>query len=382
MKQVYFLCYYDDPDVHKKRVFAPSAMAKVDYVAAVLRELGYYLHFISASGSANAEQYPAVTFQPNEFCDWTFFKTVGRKNIFYKIADKLLIQKQLTDYFDHNIDSDSIVVAYHSLGYLQLLDRLKKRFSFRLIVDVEEIYADVMGAKGKRKRELRALRPVDAYIFPTRFLDEIVNIYHKPSVISHGTYHIEMQRTVDPVRCGRKEIVHCVYAGTLDPRKGGAYASVEAAEFLPENYHLHILGFGSDAEINTLRSKIAAVQSKSKATVTYDGVLSGEDYIRFLQNCDIGLSTQDPGGIYNNSSFPSKILSYLANGLRVVTVRIPVIETSDVSDIVYYYDKQTPQSIADAILSVDLTKEYDSRRHIEQLHLKFLAEMRTLLALI
>ena len=61
----------------------------------------------------------------------------------------------------------------------------------------------------------------------------------------------------------------------------------------------------------------------------------------------------------------------MANGLRVVSVRIPVVETSDVGDILYYYDKQTPEDIAHAILMINFDKKYDSRKRILELYEKF-----------
>lgn len=104
-------------------------------------------------------------------------------------------------------------------------------------------------------------------------------------------------------------------------------------------------------------------------------MLSGEEYIRFIQSCDIGLSTQNPDAAFNATSFPSKILSYLSNGLRVVSIRIPAIEGSDVGDKLFYYDEQTPKQIADAILSVDMAQAYDSRSDIVDLSNKFQNEL-------
>ena len=101
--------------------------------------------------------------------------------------------------------------------------------------------------------------------------------------------------------------------------------------------------------------------------MSYDGLLSGEDYIRFIQSCDIGLSTQNPDAAFNATSFPSKILSYMANGLRVVSIRIPAIEQSAVGDMLIYYDKQTPQEIARAIRAVQMDALYHSRVRIQAL---------------
>ena len=128
-----------------------------------------------------------------------------------------------------------------------------------------------------------------------------------------------------------------------------------------------------------MQDTINTIAEKSKAKVTYDGLLTGEDYIRFIQGCDIGLSTQNPDAAFNATSFPSKILSYMANGLRVVSVRIPAIEQSEVGKMLYYYDKQTPEEIAQAIVSVNMKDKYNSRKTIQNLDEKFKVDLRELL---
>lgn len=114
--------------------------------------------------------------------------------------------------------------------------------------------------------------------------------------------------------------------------------------------------------------------------VTYEGCLSGEEYIRFIQSCDIGFSTQNPDAAFNATSFPSKILSYMANGLRVVSIRIPAITTSAIGDYMYYYDEQTLEQIAEAVMEIDLSDGYDGRKIIEQLDKKFKRDMEELLS--
>ena len=134
---------------------------------------------------------------------------------------------------------------------------------------------------------------------------------------------------------------------------------------------MHILGFGNEEETKSMKDLISEVSKKSVATVTYDGLLSSEEYIRFIQSCDIGLSTQNPDAAFNATSFPSKILSYMSNGLRVVSIRIPAIEGSAIGKYMYYYDKQTPEEIAKAIMTVNLNDDYNGRQVISKLDAEF-----------
>lgn len=98
-----------------------------------------------------------------------------------------------------------------------------------------------------------------------------------------------------------------------------------------------------------------------------------------MWNLTQGICTQIPDAKYVETSFPSKILVYLANGLRVLSVKIPAIEQSDVGDILYYYNKQDPQEIARAIQEIDLSKPDTGRERIEKLDKKFASDFSSML---
>ena len=219
---------------------------------------------------------------------------------------------------------------------------------------------------------MRFFELADAYIFSSTQLEKRINTKQKKYAICLGTYQVEPDRGIR-FHDGK---IHVVYAGTFDPRKGGAIAA--AGEFLPENYHIHIIGFGSEKDKKYLLNKIEEVSKKSKCTVTYDGLKSGEEYIRFIQSCDIGLSTQNPDAAFNETSFPSKVLSYLANGLRVVSIRIRALEQSAVNDLLFYYDENSPQAIAEAVKRINPETVYDSRKRIADLSENFVREIEAL----
>ena len=61
----------------------------------------------------------------------------------------------------------------------------------------------------------------------------------------------------------------------------------------------------------------------------------------------------------------------MANGLRVVSIRIPAIEHSEVGSMIYYYDDSMPEKIAEAIMKIDFNDNYDSRKVLERLDAAF-----------
>ena len=255
------------------------------------------------------------------------------------------------------------VIAYHSLQTADIFFAYKRKNNFKFILELEEIYQDVVNCGQKKAAwERKVITAADGYILATEALSKEIPA-ERPYIVINGTYHSEPERDVG-FADGK---IHCVYAGTFDPTKGGAAAAAAAAEFLPEKYHVHILGFGTEEQKKQLQGLIATVQKKTKCTLTYDGLKSGEEYIRFLQSCQIGLCTQIPDARYTETSFPSKVLVYLANGLRVLSVRIPAVENSEVGGILYYYDTQSPQEIANAIMNIPMKEDYDSRQLLNQL---------------
>jgi hypothetical protein len=241
---------------------------------------------------------------------------------------------------------------------------------------MEELYGDIRLSPQTTARELEFARLADAFIFPTQELNEAVNREGKPYAISHGTY--EATEAPDDTDFGDGRI-HVVYSGTTNPRKGGINMAIDAAEYLPEQYHVHILGSGDEKTLQAMNDRIESVRARSACTITYDGVLRDRAYTDFLHRCHIGLSTQNPEGVYNQSSFPSKILAYLASGLRVVSVRIPVVVNSRVGDILHYYTEQTPEALAEAILSVNVAVPYNSKTVIENLDREFMDALERML---
>ena len=378
-RMIQYLSYYGNEKCREKRAYVLAATNKIDYITAAIQACGDRVEIISMSPS-QGRAAKAYTYD-NGGTAVHMLASLDTSFKLWRPVNRLLMHLQLLLYLLRQEKSARILV-YHSLGYMKTVAFAKKIRRFHLILEVEEIYGDVTGDAKTVAREMAFFPLADSYIFPTQLLDEKINTAKKPSVIIYGTYKVEADRNCkfddDEIHRHNKRGIHCVYAGTFDPRKGGAIAAAAAAEYLPDNYHVHVLGFGSDEDVRKMKDLIAEISNRSDAKVTYDGLLSGEDYIRFIQSCDIGLSTQNPDAAFNATSFPSKILSYMANGLRVVSIRIPAIERSAVGNEVMFYNEQTPEAIAAAILKVELGGR-DSKAVIEQLDLKFKEELARLI---
>lgn len=370
MKKILYLCYYS-----KKNNTSPAAQNKVDYIIDTLVKTGYETEIVSAEIDSDVK----AKGERKEIRKGVTLKTfdcLSNGNVIKRLRRRAFLQRQLKKYLKENLTENDKIVIYHSLGYYKLYKWIKKVTKAKILLETEEIYSDVGKTRFvTREKEINSFKFADGYIFPTELLDKIVNVDKKPSVIIHGTYRAEKE-------CGKPfgdGLIHIVYAGTFDPRKGGVQAAAAAAEFLPCGYHVHILGFGTENDKKLLLKTIKDVSEKTECKVTFDGLKSGSDYVEFIQSCDIGLSTQNPDAAFNGTSFPSKILSYLSNGLKVVSIKIPAVEESAVGKDIAYYEKQTPEEIAAAIKSVKTNDDYDSRKLIKQLDEKFSEEIGNVL---
>lgn len=375
MKKIYYLGYYNaESNKSENRNIVLSATNKMTYIVEAIEKAGHSVEVVSASQTLNKRSYGEKIVPICENSQTRLFKTIPWGNKLRRVASIFYSRRQYKRYILKNLTKDDTLIVYHSVAYADFIAKAKKKIGFKLILEVEEIYADVNGRERDRIKEYKAFESADAYIFPTELLNEKLNTNNKPYAIIYGTYHVEKDRNVH-FDDGK---IHVVYAGTFDPRKGGG-AVVAVSEFLDERYHIHVLGFGSAADKAHLISEIERASQKTKCRISYDGLLSGEAYIKFIQKCDIGMSPQNPTATFNNTSFPSKVLSYMSNGLRVISIRISSIEKSAIGEYMFFYDEQRPEKIADAIRAVDLSAEYDSRNIISELDKEFVRDLKEML---
>lgn len=372
MKKVYYLCYFDIPEhAEQARNYVLAATTKSTYVAKSIVQAGNTVEIVSAAGTTSGHFCKGGVTELCENLTLRLFDAKPAGNPIQRVLARRFMRKQLRKYLLETVTQNDTLLVYHSLAYMDLVREIKEKKNPHLILETNEVYADVTGNTAGRPAEIAFMQSADAYILSTELLKDQVNPQNKPYAVNYGIFSPE--KALEPLFNDGK--IHCVYAGVLEPRKGAGRA-IAAAEFLPANYHIHIIGFGSTADTAEIQKQISEISEKTACTVTFDGKKSGEEYLRFLQSCQIGFATQDSTAAFNGTSFPSKVLSYLSNGLRVVTVRIPAIEVSKVSDFVYFYDGDSPQAVANAIKSIDFTDGYDSRKRLAELDKAFTEDCR------
>ncbi len=375
LKRLTYVGYYDvTSNEVENRNYSPAAVQKMDYILWTLARLGYATEVVSASRTGNKRCYGGNVVPLEHGNALRLFPTLPWGGKLRRVTSVLYTRVALLLWLLRSTERDEDVVVYHSLGYAGVVGMARRMRGFRLVLEVEEVYADVTGNRRDRRIEDRLFRRASAFILPTHLLADAIGVGERPYAVVHGTYAVEPM-------CGERftdSRIHVVYAGTLDPRKG-VLTAVSAARLLDARFHLHVLGFGRPSEVAAVRNMVQE-SCDDLCRVSYEGVLSGQNYGRFLQRCEIGLSPQGRSAEFNDTSFPSKVLSYLVNGLQVVSIRIDALEQSAVGDLIHFYDEDTPEAVADAIMRVDLQIPNEVPRRLQELDASFARDLRGVLS--
>lgn len=370
LSKLIYLGYYS-LDRNERKV-SPAGNTMMNYVINVLKRIDNNLEVISPAQSD--KNCPKEIIKENDV-QYIFLPSYKNDNILLKIINRWRRNSDLyKELSDSLCDGDTLIV-YHSLAYIHILKKIRKKKKINLVLQVCEIYGDVLASNNKKKNEIKWIKSADKFIFSTERLEEILNTEKKDFTICMGMYKYD---NTNYFKCFEDNLIHVVYAGTFDQRKGGGIAA-ETAKYLDDRYHVHIMGFGSKEQILEMKKLVDDIGKVSKCKLTYDGLKIGDDYNNFIKSCDIGLSTQNPEASFNETSFPSKILSYLSNGLRVVSIKIPVIEKSKISNSLFFYEHQTPEEIAMTIKLINFDDIYDSKQILDNLDNDFYGDMKNML---
>lgn len=379
-KKVKYIGFYDIPNSKCNRVSNLAATNKMNYIASAISRAGHDVEIVSPSWMKDNcqkkfEKQKTIKLDDNicvTFCpSW---KTTNKLTRNIKIVFTLI---WLFVYLLLNVERNEKILAYH-VQWISLPVRVAKLIKrFELILEVEEVYSEVWSESQKfKKLEKKLIDCADSYIFVSDVLKERLNRRNKDYIILYGGYNV-IELSEDQKM--QSNLIKLIYAGSIDTTKGGAYKALDAIKYLPDNYRLHILGHGSEDHIVRLKNKINEInKQRSKEICIYDGTLYGLEYSEYLSQCDIALNSQNQGD-YMSTAFPSKILSYLAHNLRVVSTKIESIERSTISDYIYFSEDDNPKSIADAVMSIDVSSNYDSKELIKKLDVEFIAKIKNLI---
>ena len=291
-----------------------------------------------------------------------------------KIFSRMYLNLQVLSYLFIKITKDDAVIFYHSLYLLPFFKMARFFKKFKLIIEVEESYFAAWNKPMSWiRREISWLKGADSYLYVNDILANIID-NTVPYIVCYGNYNNSHQYIPKQEKIG--DSINLVYAGLLsDDYNSDVYLAIDSTSLLNDNYKLIILGYGSNEAITQMLDYIQKKGLSDK--VKYLGFLKGEELSMCLQDCDIALNPRVLKDSLSDYTFPSKVLTYLSNGLSVVSTPIKCIQRSKIKNIVKFSNSNKPNDLAMAIEEVSF--EVQTSDIIDILDTNFKKNIRLLL---
>ena len=327
-----------------KTHYSPAVQAKVDYIRSTIKSLDAITICVNCSLTVDNNVLRPLDIKDEYGSCRVLFSLSCKKRILLPLCGATMLISVLF-FLLFNVKKGDVIILYHSIYYDFIVRMLKAVKKYRIIYEIEEIYADVRDkGKGREKEILKCEKAADAFIFPTELLNEAVNVNQKPNIIIYGAYTPVKKEKVDRRNDKTKTII--VYSGILMEGKGARQA-VECANSLDKEYEIRIIGYGNTEEINNIKRMIQC--NRSECNVVFDGMKYGDEYINYLSECDIGLCLQPNENYFNATSFPSKVMSYLNTGLKVVATEMESLKRSKLASFLSFSYDSSSEQVAKAI---------------------------------
>lgn len=356
---IYYVGTYRTNNISERKPLGSDAEdVKIAYVVSAIKKIKQKVTTVSVLSSLKSGFNARKTCQIDDLETQIYLESLDSQG---KIFSKFGVVQRLLSLFAfllfHAGKQDTVLV-YNTQLFSAPVRMAKKIKNFKLILEVEEVfYMDNTRPKDVSRKGLEKalIAAADEYIFASDLLAQRLAEGKKYAVVYGG--YTTPPRTVQRRNDGN---IHVVYAGGIDSLRRVDYA-VKAFRFLPDGYRLHILGHGSESNIETLKKEIEQVnQAAGYEKTQYVGSLYGKDYDEYLESCHIGLNMQAIGSSIEDVAYPSKISSYLGRGLTVVSGRLSSIEASPFVNGMQLYDESSPEEIAKAILACNI-RSYDEQ---------------------
>lgn len=378
---IYYVGYYDIPrDGQYLRSVSPAAVRKMDYVIRALCELGEDVTVVSpaipSSPTVKSEMRSQVE-SVGAHCDLVFAPTLPIRNARLQSINARFARLWLKYYLCRHVRKNDVVMLYHVPVLAPAITASLKKVGYKFILELEEIYAKVWKmSKTEQKSEETLISLCNGNaIVVSEALKEKVGFDH--ALVSYGSYKVysgPIHRTAP--EDGK---IRLVFSGGIEKTRGGAFIALDVIRKLPERYSLTISG---SIDTNIKNEFIQMIQQinveKGYQCVKYVGLLPQEQFDELLLNADIALNLQREGE-YGGFLFPSKILTYLAYELPVVTTPGESVCKSSLKDILFITSDYKVETIIQTIEAVNFSKQSNYRQTLKEMDAEFKKALRELI---
>jgi hypothetical protein len=375
--KVHYIGQYSE-DLNKRNLMVfPSALTKMNYIISRLINIGFDVNVFSPAETKNNYlcHYYSCKIQIDKNFHIRYVDTIGSPNIIFKIISRFWIYVQFVHYLLFNVRRNEIVLVYHTWHYRWPIRFVKILKDINIFFEIEEIFNAV--AKKSNKNILKEIsylkHNANGYIVVNDLMKENLKLT-RPTIVCYGSYSLSM----DEYSKFEDGFIHIVYAGLIEGEDSDVYLAMKTMRYLPNNYCLDILGYGTTNSIEKLINAIDKENLLLRQAINYHGCLSGREYYSFLAKSHIGLCSRILEDKYSDFAFPSKLLVYLGNNLVPVCTPIRSIINSRIKDYIFFSDDHTAESLAETILKVDVKYKFDLSHIIKKLDYEFCSKLQIL----
>lgn len=369
MKNVFILCNSENEKSNNYIQYGAAGSSLGNYLANTLGEQDDYCVKILNLGSPNKNR---KSIKDTKIYDFKNYKIVEFKS-FFKFVPSIFRAKTVLNeavkYLKENFKDGDKILIYHSLYYSKKYSKIIKIAGLsNVVLFVAEIYSDASNKSiSCRNWELRQIRLFNKYICMSKSLSDICcTTKNKKAIILYGCY----SNKTPIVENKKNDKIHLVYSGTTSKTKNGLYIAIEAMRHLSQDFILHIY-------CQPVKEALIAIQNCQN--VVYEGYVSESVLNVKLREYDIGLACQNPKEMFNNSSFPSKIVKYLSCGLSVISSASSSVLDSPFANIIDIFEQYNSKALAECIIKTSQNLHYNENiKIIQNFHNAFRNDVVTL----
>lgn len=376
---VYIICQYNEENSGRQLNTPPAGITYVKYIIKSIKATGRGVSILSTATGTFQSYFSTKKILVDNKESHIYLSTLKQSGYISLRIGQLLCYIQLLFFFLFKISKNDKIVLCHDRGISVFYSFARKLIRRQYYYFIGEIFSAVYDKGDKAiKSEIETIKGVDGYILINNLMPRLLGGISNYCVC-HGSYEPPRYN----ISTKQDDLIHVVYAGKIAQKDvTDAFIAVAASEYLDNRYRVHILGYGEQEDLHTLKNKIDEINSKRSAViVSYDGCLFGEEYERFLLGCDIGLCTRALTGFRANLCFPSKTLVYLAHGLNIVAPNIEVLKTSNISNYISYLEGElTPKNVAKAIMEIKISDRKGKNDAINKLGNDFVRSLNVMLS--
>lgn len=373
--KIHYICAYAEPDRLGKYRVTPSGIAKMTYIKEAIKKGGFELSLFSPicckSDGFKLISAEKIIVDDAETHYYPF--SMGGTNKVIRVISYVLIYIQLFAYLLFHLHHEDKVLLYHSNPDTKIMMWLSSILHFELYLELEEIYSAVFHRYDKIKKEKYLVgKCAKGYIVVNNIIAEKCRIT-QPFVVCEGQYKMLYFQTKD-LR-GENCKINVLYAGVLEDN-ADVFTAIASAKYLGSDYQMHICGYGNSDVVSKLTNAIKEHNSENyECKIVFYGCLHGEEYEKLLSGCSIGLCSRVLEDELSDYTFPSKVFAYLARNLKVVCTPISCVLKSTVADSVIFSKSTSPESLADAILSIDKVNGINNVSLLNGEHNRFVTQI-------